>query len=176
MKTNVLMAIAIAVVTSLTASAQTQLTQPYSGRSPRDVRQVTPRPEAFTMPERRQGALSEQQSEELQKIRTEQLKVQTQSQNLIREKRARLEVLQTAERPNMAEINKVIDEIAAIQAQQMKAQAEARQKIRSLLTEEQRTLYDARGANRGSLRTAPDRQVPPVNSRFRESRTERPRR
>jgi len=149
MKTNVLWAIAIAAVTSLTVSAQPQGMQPYSGKSPNEVRQVM-RPEGFTMPP--EGKLSDQQREELKKIRTEQLKERTKTRNLLNEKRAKLETLQTADKPDMKEINKVIDEIAAIQAQQMKAQAAARQKIRSLLTEEQRAYYDARSANGENMR------------------------
>jgi len=147
MKTNVFMAMAItiAVVTSLTLSAQPQRVQPYSGRSPREIPQVRP-PMGFTNP----SNLNEQQRAELQKIQTEQLKERTQTSNLLREKHAKLEALQTADKPNLNEINKVIDEIAAIQAQEMKAQAAARQKVRNLLTDEQRVLYDARTANRGN--------------------------
>ena len=171
MKTNVLMTLAIAVVTSLTVSAQPQKMQPYSGKSPKDVPQVM-RPEGFPMLE---GSLSEQQREELKKIRTEQLKERTQTRNLLKEKRAKLETLQTADKPNMKEINKVIDEIAAIQAQEMKAQAASRQKIRSLLTEEQRVHFDARCADRGNMRAAPghNRQSPPGKGRHRGTRSER---
>ena len=85
-------------------------------------------------------------------IRTEQLKERTQTDNLLKEKRAKLESLQTADKPDLKEINKVIDEITALQAQKMKSQAASRQKIRSLLTEEQRALFDARGAHRGKRR------------------------
>ena len=140
------MAIAITTVTSLTINAQPH---PYSGKSPNDVRQVM-RVEGFTISE---GRLDDQQREEIKKIRTEQIKERTRTHNLLKEKRAKLETLQTADKPNMKEINKLIDEIAAIQAQQMKAQAASRQKIRSLLTEEQRAIYDARGANRENMRT-----------------------
>ena len=174
MKTNVLMAIAIAAVTSLTVNAQSQKMQPYSGKSPKEVRQVTHR-EGFTMPE---GGLNEQQRDELKKIRTEQLKERTQTRNILKEKRARLETLQTADKPDMKEINKVIDEIAAIQAQQMKSQAASRQKIRSMLTDEQRAHYDAHYANRGNMcadgATHSNRQVPPGKDRHRGAGKERP--
>ena len=148
MKTNVLMAIAIASVTSLTLNAQPQRIQPYSGKSPKEVREVRP-PQGFNIPEPANAAsLNEQQREELKKIRTEQLKERTQTRNLLREKRAKLEVLQTAEKPDMKEINRVIDEIAALQAQEMKIRAANRQKVRSVLTEEQRALFDARNASK----------------------------
>jgi len=149
MKTNFLMAIAIVTVTSLTVNAQPQRMQPYSGKSPQEVKQVM-RPEGFTVPPQN---LNDKQREELRKIRTEQIKERTQTRNLLREKRAKLETLQTAEKPDLKEINKVIDEIAAIQAQEMKAQSANRQKIRSLLTDEQRVLFDARSVNRGNVRS-----------------------
>ena len=177
------MAIAIAAATSLTVNAQMQNMQPYSGKSPREVRQVM-RPEGISIREGNissnipEDALTEQQREELKKIRMERMKESTKTRNLLREKRARLETLQTADKPDMKEINKVIDEIAAIQAQEMKTQAAARQKIRSLLTEEQRAYFDARSANSENMR-APgasrnEGQVPLKNERFRGMRGERP--
>ena len=148
MKTNVLMAIAIAVVTNLAVNAQPQNVRPYSGMNPQEVRRVI-RPETSALPSRN---LDDAQREEIRKIRTEQLKERTQTRNLLNEKRAKLEVLQTANQPDMKEINKLIDEIAAVQAQEMKAQAAGRQKIRSLLTDEQRAYYDAQAANTGYMR------------------------
>ncbi len=171
MKTNVIMAIAIAVVTSLTVNAQSQKMQPYSGKSPGEVRQVM-RPEGFTTPMMK---LDDKQREEIKKIRTEQVKERTQTRNLLKEKRAKLEVLQTADKPDMKEINKVIDEIAVVQAKEMKAKAADRQKIRSLLTEEQRVYFDAQGTNRDKMRAG--RKVRAANSdHFRGSRGERPER
>ena len=151
MNTKFLMAIAIAVVTSLTATAQPQRAKPqaYSGLNPQEVRQPF-RTGGFSMP---LGNLDEKQRVELQKIRTTQMKESTQFRNQLKEKRAKLEVLQTADKPDMREINRVIDEIAAVQAQEMKAQAANRQKIRSLLTEEQRVRFDAMGANREGMRS-----------------------
>ena len=149
MKTKFFMAIAIAVVTVMTASAQPQRGQLVQGLNRQEERQVN-RSGGFSLP---MGKLDEKQREEFQKIRTAQMKENTQFRNLLREKRAKLEVLQTADKPEMKEINKVIDEIAAIQAQEMKSQAANRQKIRSLLTEEQRVRFDAIGANRGDMRS-----------------------
>ena len=160
MKTNFLMAMALAIATvsSLAVNAQTQRMQPYSGKSPQEVRQVM-RPEGFAMPAQ---TLDDKQREELKKMRTQQLKERVQTRNLLREKRAKLETLQTADKPDMKEINKVIDEIAAIQAQEMKTQAANRQKVRSLLTDEQRVLFDARGGIRENMRAGegvrPDRR------------------
>jgi len=152
MKTNIIMAFAIAAVTSLTANAQPQKMQPYSGKSPNEVRPVM-RIEGFATPEK---SLNDQQREELKKIRTEQLKESVHTRNLIQKKRAELEILQTADKPDMKQINQLIDEIAAVQARQMKSQAVARQKIRSILNEEQRAIYDARGANQRSFNERPE--------------------
>jgi len=144
---NCLMSIAIAAVTSLTIYAQPQRMQPYSGKSPQEVRQVI-RPEGLSIPE---GSLNDKQREEIKKIRMEQLKESTKTRNLLREKRAKLEVMQTADKADMKEINKLIDEIAAIQAQELKAKAASRQKIRSLLTDEQRTFFDAQSGKRENV-------------------------
>jgi Spy/CpxP family protein refolding chaperone len=131
----------IAAITSFTVYAQPQRMQPYSGKSPQEVRQVL-LPEDLT---HQAGSIDDKQREEIKKIRMEQLKERTKTRNILREKRAKLELLQTADKPDMKDINKLIDEIAAIQAQQMKANAANRQKIRSLLTDEQRAVFDARG-------------------------------
>ena len=169
MKTKFFMAIAIAAVTTLMVNAQPKMMQPYSGQNPQTVRRVM-RPEGFTVPERN---LDDQQREEIMKIRTEQLKERTQTRNLLNEKRAKLEVLQTADKPDMKEINKVIDEIAAVQAQEMKAQAASRQKIRSLLTDEQRAYYDAQAVNRGNQPSNRNGR-PSIDNRFGRSDTDRP--
>ena len=172
MKTNVLMAIVLVMATSLTVHAQPQKMQPYSGKSPREVRQVMP-PEGFSMP--MQG-LDDKQRGEIRKIRTEQMKERTRTRNLLKEKRAKLEVLQTADQPDMKEINKVIDEIASIQAQEMKTEAANRQKIRDLLTEEQRVYFDAHIADgdRGMMRAdSTDRPTDSDRFRGRAMRTKR---
>jgi len=154
MKIKFLMAIAIAVVTSLTISAQPQRMRQFAG-SDLDV-QIMHRNEQISKPA---GNLDEKQREELQKIRTEQMKENTRFRNQLKEKRAKLETLQTADKPDMKEINKVIDEIATVQAQEMKSQAANRQKIRALLTEEQRVRFDAMGgANRENLRSGAGNQ------------------
>jgi Spy/CpxP family protein refolding chaperone len=149
MKTNVLMFIALGVMMSLAVNAQPQRMQPYSGKSPQEARQVE-RKEGFSMPFTKN--LDEKQRAELRKISMEGAKENLKTRNLLKEKRARLEVLQTADKPDMKEINKVIDEIAALQAQEMKAKAASRQKIRNLLTEEQRVHFDAFAANHDKQR------------------------
>ena len=168
MKRNILMAIAIGVVMSLTLNAQSQRMQFNAGRRTVNVRQSV-RPQAFILPDRN---LDDRQREEVQKIRTERQNELTQTGNLLREKRARLEVLQTAEKTDMNEINKVIDEIAALQAQEMKAQAAGRQQIRDLLTDDQRVYYDRRPGVIGENRRT-SRNITSSIERLREQRPER---
>ena len=148
MKANILLITAIMAVSSLSVYAQPQNARPYMGKSPQEIKRPA-RPDGFSY----YGALSEEQRAEIKKIRTEQTKERTQIRYMLKEKQAKLEVLQTADKPDMKEINKTIDEIASIRAKEMKNQAAARQKIRSLLTEEQRIHYDAFGTNKGYMQT-----------------------
>ena len=171
MKTNFFMAIAMAIaaVMSPTVNAQPQRMQPYSGKSPAEVKPLIRPPQGLSL---YIGSLDDKQREDINKIRTEQVKERTQTNNLLKEKRAKLEQLQTADKADMIEINKIIDEIAALQAKEMKSQADSRQKIRNLLSEEQRTYYDAQTANRGFAR--PEINAPAGDSRIRVPRTNRP--
>ena len=185
MKTNFLLAIAIAAMTSLTTNAQPQRMQPYSGKSPQEMRQVM-RSGKMSMPK---IGLDDKQREELKKIHAQQLKERTQTRNLLREKRAKLEVLQTADKPDMKEVNKAIDEIATVLGQEMKNMAANRQKIRSVLTDEQRAFFDAHAGNRengrhewagrfkgqsgGSRQFGQNRQFGPWLEHFRDQRMER---
>ncbi len=139
MKTSILSLIAVMTVSSFSVWAQPPQGKPFMGKNPKEVRQVT-------LPERGEyfQGLSDEQRAEIKKIHMERMKERTQTRSLLNEKRAKLEVLQTADKPDMKEINKTIDEIASVKAQEMKAQAANRQKIRSLLTEEQRIYFDAR--------------------------------
>ena len=167
MKRNILMAIAIGVVMGMTVNAQS-LRMPFNTIRPTEVRKVI-RPRGFDLQDRN---LNDQQREEIRKIRTEHQKELVQTSNLLKEKRARLETLQTADKSDMNEINKVIDEIAALQAQEMKAQATNRQLIRNLLTDEQRINYDMRpDVVRENLRASRNIRVP--SDRMREQRLER---
>ncbi len=171
MKTRILMAIAIAAVSNLAVWAQPKNAQPWSGKSPAEVKRVM-RPDGFVSP----MGLDEKQREEIKKIRMEQMKERTQTRNQLKEKRAKLEVLQTADKSDLKEINKVIDEIASIQAQEMKAQAAHRQKIRSMLTEEQRVYFDAHFANKDGARAFRQKEHQDRSDRSREQRNPRPQR
>ena len=88
--------------------------------------------------------LTDEQKEQIAKLRTENMKAMQDSRNLMQEKMARLHTLQTADKPDMKSINGLIDEIAGIKATMAKTQAAHHQKIRSLLTDEQRVIFDSR--------------------------------
>lgn len=147
MKANILLTAAIAAAASLSVYAQPQKGQPYMGKSPREVKQVIRPDGVFYF-----GGLSDEQRTEIKKIRTERMKERTQTRNLLKEKQAKLEVLQTEDKPNMKEIDKTIDEIASVKAKDMKAEAAARQKVRAMLTEEQRVYFDAFHANKDQMK------------------------
>ena len=153
-RSSLLMAVVIAGASCFSSYAQTQSVRSYQYRDVREVPAM--RSLAREMPEG--SRLDDSQREAIQKIQSERLKESTQTRNQLNEKYAKLEALQTSDKPDMNEINKMIDEISGLQAKEMKAQAESRQKIRGLLTEEQRILYDAGRWNLGVVRATPSPQ------------------
>jgi len=62
--------------------------------------------------------------------------------NQLNEKRAQLKTLEQVEKPNMKSVYAKIDEITDLQNQKMKVTATHRNKVRSILTEEQRVKFD----------------------------------
>jgi len=93
--------------------------------------------------------LTEDQTAKIEKIRLDAMKKTTVLQNQIREKRAKLISLQTADEVDMKAVNKLIDEIAALRAQIQKINAQKHQDIRSLLTDDQKVIFDKHFGNRG---------------------------
>jgi Spy/CpxP family protein refolding chaperone len=87
--------------------------------------------------------LSEEQQEQIKALKTEHMKAMQPLRNQLGEKKARLRTLTTADKVNMAEINKVIDDIGKMQTQLMKLKEQHRQEIRKLLNDEQRVMFDA---------------------------------
>jgi Spy/CpxP family protein refolding chaperone len=87
--------------------------------------------------------LTDSQKDKMQTLHFEHMKAVQPLQNEMMEKQARLHTLQTADKVNMAEINKVIEDIGQIRTEIMKLRAAQHQKIRSLLTDEQRVFFDA---------------------------------
>ncbi len=91
--------------------------------------------------------LTEEQQLKFNELRTRNMKEMLPLNNQMQEKRARLRTLTTAEVVNQKEIDKLIDEMTADNAKQMKMRVKHQQEIRSLLTEEQRVIFDS--SNRG---------------------------
>ena len=69
-------------------------------------------------------------------------KQKLQIDNKLNEKRAQLKSLESSEKPKLKSINKIIDEIGALIISRMKVEADCKQKIRNILTEEQRVEFD----------------------------------
>ena len=93
--------------------------------------------------------LTDTQKEKMKTFRTKHLKNITTLRNQMVEKRSKLRTLQTTDNADMNAINSTIDEISALRAKMQKERAKHHQDIRSILTENQRVYFDARGFGRG---------------------------
>ena len=87
--------------------------------------------------------LTDVQKEQIKKIRIRTRQITLPIKNTMREKKARLTTLSTAEKADMNKINKTIEEIGDLQTQLMKSRQTARQEIRGLLDDEQRVFFDS---------------------------------
>jgi Spy/CpxP family protein refolding chaperone len=87
--------------------------------------------------------LTDSQKDKMKTLHFDHMKALQPLQNEIGEKQARLRTLQTADKVNMSEINVVIEDIGSLRTKIMKMKAAHHQEIRSLLTEEQRVIFDA---------------------------------
>jgi Spy/CpxP family protein refolding chaperone len=91
--------------------------------------------------------LTPQQYAEIKELILNKNKILIQTENELNEKKALLKTLETSDNPNMKSIDKLIEEIGSLIVTQMRANAECTQKIRSLLTEEQRVEFDMKILN-----------------------------
>jgi Spy/CpxP family protein refolding chaperone len=101
--------------------------------------------------------LSVEQQAKVKELRTQNLKQMQPLQNLMQEKRARMRTLTTAENFNQKEVDKLIDEIADLTGKQLKLRTAHQQAFRSMLTEDQRVIFDnsfAKGNRQFSQRNA----------------------
>lgn len=89
--------------------------------------------------------LTPEQEQKINDLRVKHLKEITPLRNELSEKQAHLRTLESADKPDMAAINKTIDEITSIKAKLMKARVAHRAEVSQLLTDEQRVLFNARG-------------------------------
>jgi len=88
--------------------------------------------------------LTDAQKEEMKTIRLNTMKTIQPLKNQLMEKKAHLNTLTTAEKADQKAINKQIDEISSLEASIQKVRAGSHQEVRSILTDEQRILFDAK--------------------------------
>ena len=88
--------------------------------------------------------LTDAQKDQMKAIRIKGMKANQALKNQLMEKKAHLNTLSTADKADMKAINKQIDEISVLQASMQKVRAQNKQEIRSLLTDDQRVIFDAR--------------------------------
>ncbi len=89
--------------------------------------------------------LTDDQKKKINNLQKNHLKEVNQTKALLNEKQAHLRTLQLADKPDNAAINKTIDEITALRNDMMKKHEAYRQAVRSLLTDNQKVVFDARG-------------------------------
>jgi len=110
--------------------------------------------------------LTEEQKTKLNELQTVFEKENRRANNLINEKRARLRTLQDEDDIDQNAVNKTIDELTALQAGQMKAQVDYKIKVRTVLTPEQREVYNrfyGRSVFRNNLGRFNIRTFPPLS-------------
>lgn len=88
--------------------------------------------------------LSKEQVVQLQALQTKKQKKLNELNNQLAEKQAKQRTLESADKPPIKAIYKVIDEQIALLGKIMKLKAEYKQDVRSVLTDEQRVEFDAR--------------------------------
>ncbi len=88
--------------------------------------------------------LTDEQKQKIEALKMELIKENMPLKNELMEKKARLRTLSTVENVDMKEVNSVIDEIIGLHARIMKNGVENMQRIRELLTEDQRLKFDSR--------------------------------
>ena len=94
--------------------------------------------------------LTDAQKEGMKSIHIKSMKATQPLKNQLMEKKAHLNTLSSADKADMKAINKQIDEISVIQASIQKQRAASKQEVRSLLTDDQRVIFDAqRGQGKG---------------------------
>ncbi|MBI9038112.1 MAG: Spy/CpxP family protein refolding chaperone [Bacteroidales bacterium] len=146
--------IAVMVVATLIAGTNSSLfAQQEQGKQKMDRKEFRnqefdgngPRMMCYNLP-----GITESQKQQIKDLRTANLGTQTQLRNRLAEKRAHLNTLQAADEVDMKAINLTIDEMSALRTTIQKNSVALNQEIRKLLTDEQKTIYDARKGKRKS--------------------------
>jgi len=86
--------------------------------------------------------LTEDQEKKIDALRIKHMKEMNDLKNQMAVKKAELRIIETADKPDRAAIDKKIDEIMSIKTQMAKKSAAHKQDVRSLLTDEQKVIFD----------------------------------
>ena len=87
--------------------------------------------------------LTDEQNKQIADLQTDHLKKMTNLRNQLFEKQAHLRTLNTADTPDMKAINTTIEEIGSLRTDMMKERESHLQKVRGLLTADQRVVFDS---------------------------------
>lgn len=93
--------------------------------------------------------LTDDQKAKIKEIHMASYKEMKALQNQMGELKAKQHTLTTADKADMTAINANIDEITKVQSKMMKIRASNHQQIRSLLTDEQKMIFDSKMMHRG---------------------------
>lgn len=133
---------AIIVMVLMLATAGNVLSQQSYQQGPRG-------PKAGPNFDTRIPNLTEEQQTKIKEIRVAHLKEVQTLQNQMGELKAKQKTLSTAEKPDQKAIDANIDEITKVQNQMMKKASSMHQKVRALLTDEQKIWFDNHAGRKG---------------------------
>jgi Spy/CpxP family protein refolding chaperone len=88
--------------------------------------------------------LTDDQQKKMDELRTSHLKEMTSFRNDLAIKEAELQKYKSADKPDVATINKTIDEMGKISTEMMKKKVAHQLAVQNLLTEEQKAIFNSR--------------------------------
>ena len=91
--------------------------------------------------------LTDKQKEDINKIELDYKKAVLPVTNELREKRAKLKTLQSAETPDTKAIEGLIDDMGKLRTDLQKLRSKKHQDIRNLLTEDQKIVFDTKASS-----------------------------
>jgi Spy/CpxP family protein refolding chaperone len=89
--------------------------------------------------------LTDAQKDKIEDLMVAHIKDVKPLRNEVREKRVKLQNLETDDNPSLSKINDLIDDIGALKITIQKKRAAHRQEVRKVLTEKQRLFFDRHG-------------------------------
>ncbi|MFW6020000.1 MAG: Spy/CpxP family protein refolding chaperone [Bacteroidales bacterium] len=87
--------------------------------------------------------LTDEQESKIETLKVEHIKKQTEYRNQYQEKMAQVRTLTSGDNIDMEKAEKIMDEAMALKSKMMKNSMEQRNKVRDLLTEEQKVYFDS---------------------------------